>query len=513
LLFVVVRAEYRNPDGSFVSKDGKRKKTFHQRRPDPERPGQWIWNVDGVPIVPYRLPELIEATGNGHFVVIAEGEAKVDLLRSWNVPATCCAGGAGKWKSEHSAFLRGADVIILPDNDEPGRKHRDVVAASLQGIAASVRVLELPGLGPKGDVKDWATAGGTVEMLHDLIEREAKPWAARSEADSKASESTKDGDEQKHVFNAEGLNQMTFDPIKYVVHGYIVEGLTLFAGKPKIGKSWLLLHAANAVAEGGLTLGNVQCEEGDVLYAALEDNPRRLQSRMTKLFGTQNWPARLNFTCEMPRLTEGGLDFIKTWIESAKRPRLVIIDTLAVVRPPNRKEQGTYDADYAAVKELRDVALKYGIAIVLVHHLRKAEADDPFDTFSGTLGLTGAPDTIMILSRDQTRGTRLHAKGRDLIEIEKAIRFDAETCTWFVLGDAEAIQKSSERIAIVAALEEAGTEPLTPNQIASACGMKPVAVRKMMTRLLKDGVVKKASYGKYSLATVVTAAAAAEAAE
>ena len=160
-----------------------------------------------------------------------------------------------------------------------------------------------------------------------------------------------------NTFNAQRLNQMTFAPIKYVVHGYIVEGLTLFAGKPKIGKSWLLLHAAFAVAEGGLTLGNAQCEQGDVLYCALEDNQRRLQSRMTKLFGTQGWPARLNFTCEMPRLTEGGLDFIKSWIESAAGPRLVIIDTLAMVRMPNRKDTSTYDADYAAVKDLRDVAL------------------------------------------------------------------------------------------------------------------------------------------------------------
>jgi AAA domain/CHC2 zinc finger len=297
LLFGVKRIEYQNPDGSFILKaDGKRKKDFIPRRLDP-RSGKWVSKliIDGLPdvrIVPYRLPELIEAAGMGFFIVIVEGEAKVDLLRSWNVPATCCAGGADKWKPEHSAFLRDADVIILPDNDEAGRKHCDTVAASLQGIAASVRLLELPSLPPKGDIIDWAKAGGTVEQLHDLIEREAKPWAACSEADSKAGESTKDGDEQQHVFNAEGLNQMTFSPIKYVVPGYIVEGLTLFAGKPKIGKSWLLLHAAFAVAEGGLTLGNVQCEQGDVLYAALEDNPRRLQSRMTKLFGTQNWPAR-----------------------------------------------------------------------------------------------------------------------------------------------------------------------------------------------------------------------------
>ena len=79
-----------------------------------------------------------------------------------------------------------------------------------------------------------------------------------------------------------------FEPIKYVVPGVIVEGLTLFAGKPKIGKSWLLLHAAIAVARGGFTLGDIHCDEGDVLYCALEDNLRRLKSRMAKLLGLDN---------------------------------------------------------------------------------------------------------------------------------------------------------------------------------------------------------------------------------
>ena len=303
---------------------------------------------------------------------------------------------------------------------------------------------------------------------------------------------------------------MTFNPIKYVVHGYIVEGLTLFAGKPKIGKSWLLLHVAFAVAEGGLTLGNAQCEQGDVLYAALEDNQRRLQSRLTKLFGAQDWPAKLNFTCEMPRLTEGGLDFIKSWIESAERPRLVIIDTLAMVRMPNRKDTSSYDADYAAVKELRDIALKYGIAIVLVHHLRKAEADDPFDTISGTLGLTGAPDTIMILSRNQSRGTILHAKGRDLVEIEKAIRFDPEHLHMGHPGRSRCNPEVCPRVP-PSSQPSRKPEPsrLPPIRSPPTAEWKAGQCPLPASRVAQvDGVVKKSSYGKYTLATVATAQAA-----
>ena len=106
-------------------RDGKRNKKFIQRRPNGN--GGWINGhgcLDGVRRVPYRLPELIEAVGSGNRIVIVEGERKVDLLRSWNVPATCNSGGYGSSKiwTEHAAYFRDANVIVLPDNDETGRK-------------------------------------------------------------------------------------------------------------------------------------------------------------------------------------------------------------------------------------------------------------------------------------------------------------------------------------------------------------------------------------------------------
>jgi hypothetical protein len=298
--------------------------------------------------------------------------------------------------------------------------------------------------------------------------------------------------------NAEELNTMRFDPIKYVVPGYIVEGLTLFAGKPKIGKSWLLLHAGVAVARGGFTLGEVKCIEGDVLYCALEDNKRRLQSRMTKLLGTQPWPARLHFVCEMPRLNAGGMDYLRQWITTAKQPRLVIIDTLAMVKKPSpNRNQSMYDADYESVMELRTLANQYGVAIVLVHHLRKQESDDAFDTISGTLGLTGAPDTVMLIKRE-SRGFMLHARGRDLMEIEKAVMFNADACTWTVLGDAGEVRRSHERTLILAALSDAKDEPLSPRAIATECQLKDGNVRKLLTKMVIAGEVQRLKYGKYT---------------
>jgi hypothetical protein len=167
--FAVDRVELQSPDGSFVLKDGKHEKTFRQRRPDPDHPGAWLHNVDGVPVVPYRLPRLLETVAAGRPVLVVEGEAKADLLWSWDVAATCCVGGAKKWKPEFSEFLRGADVFLLPDNDNAGWEHAHKVGASLSATARSIRVVALPDLPLKGDIIDWEKAGGTREKLDELL--------------------------------------------------------------------------------------------------------------------------------------------------------------------------------------------------------------------------------------------------------------------------------------------------------------------------------------------------------
>lgn len=297
------------------------------------------------------------------------------------------------------------------------------------------------------------------------------------------------------AFHADRLEGMAFDPIKYVVPGLFVEGLTLFAGKPKTGKSWLLLHAAIAVANGGYTLGEIHCKQGDVLYCALEDSKRRLKSRMTKLT-VPGWPKRLSFRCEMPRLAVGGFDVIRSWIVAQPEPRLVIIDTLAMVRAPKQRDESSYDSDYAAVHELRALATETGVAIVVVHHLRKADSDDAFDTVSGTLGLTGAPDSILILKRDSAGNVTLHGKGRDLVEIEKAATFDRESCLWRIDGDAAEIRRSTERSAVLDAIDDAG-EPIGPSDIAAAAGMRAGNVRRLLGKLAKEGLIEKERYGQY----------------
>ena len=145
-------------------------KDFRQRRPDGN--GGWIWNLDGVGRVLYRLPELKANLEKPVFIV--EGEKDVDRLASLDYIATTCPGGAGKWRSEFSEFLRGRQVVILPDADDPGARHGQEVSQSIHGIAESVRVVNMPD--DKKDVSDWLDAGGTKEDLDRLV-RETPEWA------------------------------------------------------------------------------------------------------------------------------------------------------------------------------------------------------------------------------------------------------------------------------------------------------------------------------------------------
>jgi len=158
-------------------------KSFRQCRPDGH--GGFVWNLDGVCRVLYRLPELIEGIAAGHSVLIAEGEKDVDALCKLGLVATCNPGGASKgnkskWLPQYNEIFRGADVILIPDADESGWRHVNAIGASLTGIAARIRVLMLP---DAKDAAEWIGKGGTREKLDELIEA-APDWVAPAVNDS-----------------------------------------------------------------------------------------------------------------------------------------------------------------------------------------------------------------------------------------------------------------------------------------------------------------------------------------
>ncbi|WP_051442615.1 AAA family ATPase [Mesorhizobium sp. WSM3626] len=346
-----------------------------------------------------------------------------------------------------------------------------------------------------GPAHDHAVA---IRMVaRDLRAEQTEAPARKTVTVEAAPEPRKAANDNKPKFasiDAETLLGMEFAPIKYVIPGYVAEGLTLLGGRPKLGKSWLALDFGVAVASGGRSLG-AECEQGDALYLALEDNQRRLQDRLRVVLPRFKRPdmSRLSLLTEAPKIGAGLIEMLDKWRQSVPDPRLIIVDTLAIVRPPKGKNQDSYAADYEALSPLQRFASEHRLAVVVVTHVRKAEAEDPLEMISGTNGLTGAADSIMILNRT-TDGPKLYGRGRDVEEVEKALKFDGGR--WSVLGDVDDVKRSGERKQIMEALA-AASGPMTPAEIVTATGMKLPNVNYLLRKMVAAGEAEKQGYGSY----------------
>jgi DNA-binding transcriptional ArsR family regulator len=298
---------------------------------------------------------------------------------------------------------------------------------------------------------------------------------------------------------AAALDRLEFAPLRYVIPGVLPEGLSILAGKPKFGKSFLMIDWAIAVESGGMACGAVLCEAGDVLYCAFEDGLRRLKDRVRGMLPLgADMPERLHFETRAKRIGEGLIDDLHAWLADHPGARLVILDTWRCIKPESTGRASAYDEDAGALQPLHQLAKDHpGVAFVVIHHTRKLEADDPFDTISGTHGLTGVADTLLILAR-HGEGVKLCGQGRDIDGYEKALTRNTLTGSWRIDGDARDMAKTGERQSILDELAEAG-KALTPAQLVTATGKKRTNVQHLLKRLEGEGLVKKEGYGKWTL--------------
>lgn len=284
----------------------------------------------------------------------------------------------------------------------------------------------------------------------------------------------------------------------WAVPGLISEGVTILAGGPKIGKSYLCTNIALAVASGGTVLGEIEVTPRRVLYIALEDTPRRLKSRMRKILQGHPEPDRLHFALTWPRLDGTGLQDLRNSMEQHPDTGLIIIDTLVRIRS-SKRTGSPYEADYNEIAALKSIADEYGISIIVVHHLRKTKAEDIFDLVSGSTGLTAAADTVAILLRERSQAdATLFVSGREVEDQELALRFEADSGSWVLLGEAAACRLSEERQEIVDLLGSEGG-PMKLGDIAVALGKKKPNLLGLLGSLKDQGLVEKAGHGKYQL--------------
>lgn len=347
-------------------------KTFRQRRkatamddPSKVRDG-WIWSVKDTRQVPYRLPEVLEAVKSGFTVMIVEGEKDADNLWAQGIPATCNAMGAGKWPAELCGYFKAADVVIIPDNDEPGRAHRDLVGQSLKGIAKSVRVLDLPLKSEKEDVSDWLANGGSSEALYDLIDSKGREWR-----EDEAPFTSKYGRLAWADLDAPGPEH------EYLIDDFLTAAdKSVIGGPSKSGKSFLAIHASLAVARGTKFFGR-PAQKGLVVYQAGE-GARGIKKRLRayrKHFGvlkSEYVPFELLQSAIDLWRPDGDtgplIDEIKKITAMHELPlRLVVIDTLATAIGGADEISGK---DMGAVmKNISRINAETGAHVMLVHHM------------------------------------------------------------------------------------------------------------------------------------------------
>lgn len=299
------------------------------------------------------------------------------------------------------------------------------------------------------------------------------------------------------AWTAEKLMNTSFPEPRWAVPGIIPEGAALLAGPPKIGKSWFSLATGLAVAAGTPALGGIPVEPGPVLYLALEDTPRRLKRRIGKILAGNAAPPGLTLATTCPPLPDGGDAAIARWLTRHPDARMVIIDVFAKMRGAAPPGMSAYDADYAAVGRAKRLADDFGVAFVLVHHVRKAAADDFLAEVSGTNGMAGAADTVLVLKR--SRGTAdglLHTTGRDIDETEQAMAFDTDTGTWQLLdGDPVEHAVADTRASILAHLRDHPRQQ--PKAISDALNLERDLIRRTCSRMAADGQLYRDGDGYY----------------
>jgi hypothetical protein len=242
------------------------------------------------------------------------------------------------------------------------------------------------------------------------------------------------------------LDEQDFPELEYVIPGLIPEGLTLLIGPPKSGKSWMLLAFCLAVSAGGMALNAIKTGEPKrVLYLALEDGDRRMQSRCRSLLGDKaRIPDLFHYVTtvrpgEMHALLA---EFLGAYPGTA----MIVIDTLGKVMPPSTPGESSYQRDYRVASQIKKIADdKPGLAVLVAHHDRKAASEDFVDAVSGTHGLAGAADTITVLCRKrQSPEAIFKVTGRDVPEAEYALVLDSSQ-SWRLAGDDLAAAETEAR--------------------------------------------------------------------
>jgi RecA-family ATPase len=300
------------------------------------------------------------------------------------------------------------------------------------------------------------------------------------------------------IFSAEGLLSTDFCSSDFIVPNLVQQGLTILAGKPKVGKSLLAANIAVSLMHGANALGVIETNCTGVLYLALEDTARRMKAKIETILN--GYPANDCFYLAFAWSGMDGSFFsdLEAFVQEHPDTKLVIVDTYTRIRGKKRPGASLYEKDYNEAALLKDFADNHGLSIILIHHLRKSESKDVIDMISGSVGITGAADTILALTRGRREDDAiLYATGRDIEEAAFGLKFNKRLLAWEISGSAAEQTLTTERLQVYEVLKNSN-EPIRLAEIAAKTGKKLPVTHKHLAALIVEGLIQQPGYGLYA---------------
>ena len=301
---------------------------------------------------------------------------------------------------------------------------------------------------------------------------------------------------------ASDLLAKRYPDLHWNINSILPAGTMLLFGRPKKGKSFLTLNIAICVAAGRAVFGQTTSGKR-VLYLALEDSERRLQQRLRQCSGSlgippDNFAEKLHLSTTSKRIDTGLIDELRDWMTAFEDTGLVVIDMLKKISAAEDRRRSLYEQQAEAGHALTKLSHEYPyLSIVVVHHSRKMQADDPFDMVSGTTGLSGSYDSLAAIA--DSPGTRvLHITGRDVESVEIPLLMNERGMYTLAMPDSEhmaAATMSDTRSAVYDAVPRG--QAYKRADIIAGCKLDEGTVDQQLIKLVKQGLVEKVGYGMY----------------
>lgn len=292
-----------------------------------------------------------------------------------------------------------------------------------------------------------------------------------------------------NIIKSDQLYKKEIPPLNFAIDGLLSEGATLLNGRPKGGKSWLVMEIAAAVAEGCKLWDTFDSFQGNVLYLALEDGERRLKNRLS-FFGN---PKNIDLVIEgVERINSGLQEQLTMWCNSVDKPKLIVIDILQrVMGDKTDSSESIYKFDYNMAKALQELGHQLHVAILIVHHTRKMVTDHDIDSVSGSQGLAGAVDALMFLKTPNNGKTaRLSIFSRDADSGEyDLVRCEKPNGRWEFLGERDDSEDKPTDARILAEMQVTGA--MTVAELAKAIKSGRSHIQTTLTRLYNEGLVSR----------------------